>query len=125
MDILDKANELGHMIAESAEMTRLKDSEAALESDELARGLMQEYKNLQIELVQASRAKKPVEDIELIKEKLIEKQRELYENTITNEYLEAKSAFDRFMGNINNVITFAITGEECSPSKCGSCKGCG
>lgn len=124
MDILDKARELGHMIAESSEMTRLKDSEAALESDTRARELMEDYKNLQIELVKASREKKPVEDVDAIKKRLIEKQLELDEYGKTNEYMEAKSAFDRFMGNINNVITFAITGEDCSPSKCGSCKGC-
>jgi cell fate (sporulation/competence/biofilm development) regulator YlbF (YheA/YmcA/DUF963 family) len=124
MDILDKASELGRMIAESAEMVRLKDSEVALESDECARGLMEDYKKLQIELVKASREKKSVEAIELIKERLIGKQLELNEYGKTNEYLEAKSAFDRFMSNINNVITFAITGEDCSPSKCGTCKGC-
>lgn len=124
MDILDKASELGHMIADSAEMIRLKDSEVALESDAHARELMEDYKQLQIELVKASREKKPAEDLDSIKERLIAKQLDLNEYGKTNEYLEAKSAFDRFMGNINNVITFAITGEECSPSKCGSCKGC-
>ena len=124
MDILDKASELGHMIAESAEMIRLKDSEVALESDARARELMDDYKQLQIELVKASREKEPAEELDSIKERLIEKQRDLNEYGKTNEYLEAKSSFDRFMGNINNVITFAITGEECSPSKCGSCKGC-
>lgn len=125
MDILDRARELGHMIAESAEMLRLKRSEAALESDEHAKELMKEYKQLQIELVKASRGKRPEEELEAVKERLIGKQRDLNEYVTTNEYLEAKSAFDRLMANINDVITFAVTGEECSPSKCGSCKGCG
>lgn len=125
MDILDKARELGHMIAESPEMLRLKNSEAALEADARAKKLMEEYKNLQIELVKASRGKKPPEALEAIRERLIEKQRELNDYSRTNEYLEAKSAFDRLMGNVNAVITFAVTGEECSPSKCASCRGCG
>lgn len=124
MDILDRAREFGHMIAETAEMVRFKDSEAALESDTHATGLMEEYKQLQIELVKATREKKPVEELDPIKEKLLEKQRELNEYGKTSEYLEAKSAFDRLMENINNVITFAITGEDCSPAKCSSCKGC-
>lgn len=124
MDILDKARELGHMIADSAEMTRLKSSEAGLEADARALGLMDEYKQLQIELVKASREKKSQEELDTAREKLMQKQLELDNYKTTNEYLEAKTAFDRFMGNINNVITFAITGEECSPSKCNSCKGC-
>lgn len=125
MDILEKARELGHMIADSAEMTRLKNSEAALEADGHARKLMADYKQLQIALVRASKEKKPVEEIEAAREKLMNKQLELDEYKTTGEYLEAKTAFDKFMGNINSVITFAVTGEDCSPSKCSSCKGCG
>ena len=125
MEILEKARELGHMIADSAEMTRLKDSEAALEADSRAKQLMDDYKQLQIALVRASKGKRPLEEIEAAREKLINKQLELDEYKITGEYLEAKNAFDKFMGNINSVITFGLTGEECSPSKCSSCKGCG
>jgi cell fate (sporulation/competence/biofilm development) regulator YlbF (YheA/YmcA/DUF963 family) len=125
MDILVKAKELGEMIAESPEMKRLKTSEIDLDADSKATTLMSEYKNLQIQLVRASKEKKATEAINLIKASLMAKQQELYDYEITNNYLEAKSDLDSLMKNINDVITFAITGEDpCSPSKCSSCSGC-
>ncbi len=125
MDIIIKAKELGEGIANSAEMKRLKLSDANLQLDPNAMSLMKEYKQLQVELVRASKEKRDAETIDNIKETLMKKQQQLYENEITNEYLEAKNAFDKYMKNINDVISFAITGEEqCSPSKCGSCGGC-
>lgn len=125
MDIIDKARELGQGIADSNEMKRLKESDINLQNSSAAMKLMQEYKELQVELVRASKARSDTETLEGIKEKLLLKQQELYQNKITNEYLEAKSEFDNFMKKINDVISFAITGEEpCSSSKCGSCGGC-
>ncbi|NJD03909.1 MAG: YlbF family regulator [Ruminiclostridium sp.] len=125
MDIIIRARELGEAIANSKEMKRLKASDANLQTDTGAASLMKEYKQLQIELVRASKGKKDAKIIDEIKEMLIKKQQELYEYEITNEYLEAKSEFDKFMKNINDVISYAITGEvQCSSGGCGSCSGC-
>lgn len=125
MDILLKAKELGEMIANSKEMKILKTSEINLDADQQATVLMSEYKNLQIKLVRASREKKSKEEIEEIKASLMAKQQQLNDYETTNNYLEAKSNLDSLMKNINDVITFAITGEEpCSPNKCSSCSGC-
>ena len=125
MDIIEKAKELGEAIADSKEMERLKTSDAKLQGDTKAMSLMKEYKQLQIELVRASKEKRDTETIDDIKEMLLKKQQQLYDYEITNEYLEAKSEFDKFMNKINDVISFAITGEEqCAPGKCGSCGGC-
>lgn len=125
MDILNKARELGESIAESAELARLKTSELMLDSDELARKLMNDYKQLQMELVRATKSKNDRAAVEEIKERLINKQQELNDYSVTNEYLEAKNGFDDLMKSINNVIAYAITGEEqCSSGGCGSCSGC-
>ena len=125
MDIIEMAKELGKAIADSGAMKKLKDSDAALQGDRMGMALMKEYKQLQLELVKASRERRDEETINEIKEMLLKKQQQLYDYEITNNYLEAKSEFDRLMKNINDVISFAITGEEqCSPDKCGSCGGC-
>ncbi len=125
MDAIIKAKELGEAIAESEAMKRPKISDAELQGDPAAMTLMKEYKQLQVELVRATKEKRGEEAIDYVKELLLKKQQQLYENKITNEYLEAKSEFDKLMKNVNDVITFAITGEEqCSPDKCGSCGGC-
>ena len=126
MDIFEKAKELGEAIAASEELENLKNAEIDLENDEKARGLMEDYKELQKELVRATRQKESEEELDSIREMLIAKQRELNEYPVTFRYLDSKMKFDRLMKNINGVISFAINGEEgCSPSKCGSCGGCG
>jgi cell fate (sporulation/competence/biofilm development) regulator YlbF (YheA/YmcA/DUF963 family) len=53
MDILEKAKELGGMIAESAEMAMLKGSEIEIQCDGCSQKLLGEYKELQLELVRA------------------------------------------------------------------------
>lgn len=127
MDIINKAKELGHMIGESQQMLRLQNAEAAMESDENAKELMRQYKQVQIALVRATKEKQELKTIEELRQKLMDKQEEINSYSITNEYLEAKSNFDSFMKTINDVIIFSITGEEpCSPNKCGFCGGgCG
>lgn len=126
MEVMAKAKELGELIGASEEMVRLKKAEAALEGDDRGMGLMEDYRLLQIELVKATREKKGEVQIGEIRDMLMNKQTELNSYAITLEYIESKSSFDSMMQNINDVITFAITGEECSPSKCSSCGGgCG
>ena len=125
MDALIKAKELGETIGDSAELQRLKKSEIALEGDDQGMGLMEDYRLLQIELVKATREKKGEVRIGEIRDMLMAKQTELNTYPITLEYLEAKNAFDGMMKNINDIITFAITGEGCSSSNCSSCSGCG
>jgi cell fate (sporulation/competence/biofilm development) regulator YlbF (YheA/YmcA/DUF963 family) len=125
MDILVKARELGEQIAESSELARIQKAEKALEGDERGMGLMEDYRLLQIELVKATRENKGEVQIGEIRDMLMEKQKEINTYPVTAEYLVSKSAFDSLMKNVNDVITFAITGETCSPSKCASCGGCG
>lgn len=125
MDVNILAKELGEAIADSKEMKALKDSDIRLQSDDMGQVLMKEYKQLQIELVKASKEKRDSETLNDIKEMLLMKQQQMNEYEITYKYLEAKSAFDKYMKGINDVISFAITGEEnCSHDKCGSCGGC-
>lgn len=125
-DVLIKARELGEMLGDSLELLRLKKAETALEGDDRGMGLMEDYRLLQIELVKATREKMGEVQINEVRDMLMAKQTEINTYPITLEYLEAKDIFDSLMKNINDVITFAITGETCSPSKCSSCGGgCG
>lgn len=125
MDILDTAKELGIILGNSKEIIALKDSEAALQADDRAKTLMNDYKQLQIEMVKATKANKSEAELEEIKEMLLLKQEEINNYQVTNNYLGAKTAFDQLLKKVNDVILFGMTGEEpCSPSKCGSCGGC-
>lgn len=124
MDIISKAKELGTLISTSEELTTLRKSEIILESDQRAKTLMNDFKLLQIEMVKATKENRDKEVLASIKEKLLAKQEEINSYEITNNFLKAKAEFDSLMKKVNDVVVFAITGEEpCSPSKCGSCGG--
>jgi len=127
MDVFETAKELGNLIASSDKMTRLKNAEARMESDNEAKGLMDRYKELQVNVVRATKARVSPEELSSIKKELMAHQDTLNQNPVTKEYLESKSDFDSFTKTINKVIEYAMTGDEgegCSPSKCGGCSGC-
>lgn len=126
MSVLEKARELGELLAESEQLKRLNSTQAALESDERGMALMEDYRLLQVELIKAAKENGSEVKVNDIKELLMAKQREIDDYKPTFGYIEAKNDFDELMKNVNDVITFAITGEACSPSKCASCGGgCG
>lgn len=126
MEILIKAKELGELLAESPELKRLKSAETALENDEHGMSLLEDQRLLQMELIKATREKNSEVELKDIRDMLVQKQNEIDEYHLTHEYLEAKDEFDGLMKNINDIITHAVTGEECSPSQCASCGGgCG
>jgi cell fate (sporulation/competence/biofilm development) regulator YlbF (YheA/YmcA/DUF963 family) len=126
MDVLVKARELGEVLADSPVIKRLRSAETALENDERGMSLLEDQRLLQIELIKATRGQNNEVELKDIKDMLVNKQKEIDEYPMTREYLEAKGAFDELMKNINDIITFAVTGEACSPSKCASCGGgCG
>lgn len=123
MDVMIKAKELGEALASSPVIKRLKSAETALENDDRGMSLLEDQRLLQMELIKASRENNTEVEMKDITDMLIEKQKEIDEYPLTREYLEAKNEFDDMMKNINNIITFAVTGEACSPSKCSSCGG--
>lgn len=123
MDVLIKAKELGDLLADSPVIKRLKNAETALENDDRGMSLLEDQRLLQMELIKATREKSAEVELKDIKDMLLDKQKEIDNYQFTREYLEAKDEFDELMKNINDIITFAVTGEECSPSKCASCGG--
>lgn len=125
-EVLIKARELGETLSVSQELQRLKKAEAILENDEHGMSLMEDHRLLQIELIKAAREKNDEVQIQDIRDLLMSKQLDIDNYQPTREYIEAKNAFDTLMKNVNDVITFAITGEACTPDKCSSCGGgCG
>lgn len=122
-NILIKARELGNLLGESDILNRLKKAEQILENDERGMGLMEDYRLLQIELVKATREKKSEVQLTDIRDMLVAKQAEINTYPITLEYIESKNEFDALMKNVNDVITFAISGEEPVSSSCSSCSG--
>lgn len=125
MDIIKKATELGTMIKDSEQMTILKKAEQDVQNDDRARTILNDYSALREEMVKAMEKEANEVAIEDIKKMLMAKHDEINTYEVTKKYVDASTQYEKLMKTINDVITFAITGEEkCSDSDCGSC-GCG
>ena len=128
MDIIEKAKELGQMIADSEEFANMKKAEAAQTNDEKARQLIKLYNDQRRQAV----AKMKNESIDPETMKALQKELQdefdmLYQNENIKAYIEAKKDFEQLMQSVNSVISFYVTGEEkadCSSGGCGSCGGC-
>ncbi len=124
MEITEKARELGLMMADSKEMKAYNDAEATMKADEKSNVLMKEYKQLQIEMVKVTRENAGTEAIDEARIKLLEKQQEINDYEVTNNYLVSKTNLEALMKKVNDIIVFSITGEPtCSDESCKSCGG--
>ena len=123
MDYVEAASALGEAIKESAEFTAWQEAELALMQDEKAQELMNDFKDLQMKLVHGSRDDMDKDELEKIRDTLMEKQRELNEYEITKNYFDGKKGFETMMRTINDIIQHFITGDS---GRCGgSCETCG
>lgn len=123
MDYVEAASALGEAIKESAEFTAWQEAELALMQDEKAQELMNDFKDLQMKLVHGSRDDMDKDELEKIRDTLMEKQRELNEYEITKNYFDGKKGFETMMCTINDIIQHFITGD--SGGCGGSCETCG
>lgn len=125
MDIMTMAKELGTMIKNSEQMTNLKKSEQDVQNDDKARTILNDYGVLREEMVKALEKDGDNVGVEDIKKMILVKHEEINTYEVTKKYVEANQEYEKLMKTINDVITFAITGEDpCSSHDCGSC-GCG
>ncbi len=124
MDIFEKTRELGEMIQSCEEMKALKAAEAAQAEDETAQTLMQEFNLNRMNLA------RDMQNGKITKEEAIKKNNECFEDicnkseTIRN-YIEAKKNFDAVVNQVNQILTFYITGQDpnCTHD-CSTCGGC-
>ena len=123
MDYVEAASALGEAIKESADFTAWQEAELALMQDEKAQELMNDFKDLQMKLVHGSRDDMDKDELEKIRDTLMEKQRELNEYEITKNYFDGKKGFETMMRTINDIIQHFITGD--SGGCGGSCETCG
>ncbi len=126
-DIMEKAKELGMMIADSAEFKTLKAAENAQLDDRAAVELMVEYQNTRKALNERA-AKEDVtkEEFEKIQAEATAAFQKIMGNEHIAAYVNAQQAFSNMMNQINGVLSYYVTGQTeggCSGS-CSSCSGC-
>ncbi|MBE7041901.1 MAG: YlbF family regulator [Ruminococcaceae bacterium] len=127
MDILEQAQILGKLIAESDEYLNMKKAEEAQLADETAQAQLAAYNELTNEFSMKVRMGEPSkEEMEEYKEKLTSEYQKLNENPTIKEYIYTQQAFDALMKKINTLIAQYVVPQGsggCSGS-CDSCGGC-
>ncbi|MBO5370108.1 MAG: YlbF family regulator [Clostridia bacterium] len=126
-EILQKAKELGMLIANSQEFALVKATEEAQLADEEATKLMMEYSNTQDELSKRASApdvtKEEFENIRFEAQKAFEK---ICENKNIKAYLDANRTFSAMIEQVNAIIGYFVKGGDSSgcSGNCSSCGGC-
>ena len=124
-EIFEKARELGEAIIESKEYKELKEAELRQEQDEEALTLLKEYSDVRSRLAQEIQ-KGDVDDSRIAE--IREELEEAYEKMTTNDsitaYINAQRTFQAIIEQMNNILSFHITGK--IPGGCsGNCSSCG
>ena len=125
-DIIEKARELGQMIAESDELKALKGAEEIQLSDPEAQKLMMDYANTRDRLSQRmSSGDVSKEDFESIQKEMEDAFALLMTNANIKRYVEANNTFKTLIDQVNAIIAFYVKGEEQGGSCSGNCSSCG
>lgn len=125
MEIMEIAEMLGNAIKEDARMLRLNKAKEAYDNNIELSKYMMEYDVQQKAM--ANEYEKPEKDMALISE-IQKRVDELYklitEDPIFAELDEAQADVNLLMNEVNQKITYTITGEEPCTHDCSTCAGC-
>lgn len=118
MDIFTKAKELADAIANSTELASLKEAEMKMMMDSEARGIVEEYQNIQMEAMNKGLS---FEDLSEEEKKHVEElEATMNENANISAFLGADQAFEQILRSVNMIIGAAING-----GNQGGCSSCG
>lgn len=124
--ILDKARELGQLIISSDEFTGFKAAEVELEKDSEAKNLISIYNRRREELmVQMAREDIDKEQMESIRNQIVEEFKKMAENQTVKSYVEAAEIFNALVSQMNSIIAFYVKGYSEDGYKSGQNSGCG
>lgn len=126
-EILQKAKELGIMIAESGEFEKLKIAEERQLADPEAQKLMMEYAQKRDELTRkASSADVTKEEFDEIRNQMQAEFEKICVNENIKAYLDANTAFSNMINQVNSIIGYFVKGGESGGcgGNCSGCSGC-
>lgn len=125
MEILELAAQLGQIIKEDSVIKRFNTAKEAYLNDSDIQKAILEYNVQQTALTEEYKKGDPdSEMIGVIEKRIDELYHQVTENPIFEEYSTAQTEANLLMKNVNDEITFQITGQR--PEECGSdCAACG
>lgn len=126
-EIIEKAQELGTMIADSEERRRSEAAADAMNNDAEATELLRTYNENRKIATEKLRGKNPSkEELTEFKEYVQAEFEKIAGNTLIAEYIEASKEFDSLVQQVNAVLAYFISGKENEGGSCsGSCSTCG
>lgn len=118
--VLEKALELGKLIADSEKYKTMRQKEAAMMSDVDACMLIEQFQDLQrshqmVRMQGHELSESQVNDVYTLEEKMMS-------NPLIKEFAEIQDDFQRFLGAVNERISEGIEGK---PRETHNCSGCG
>jgi len=120
---MDKARELGEMLASSEEYRRYCNAEIKQLNDPEAQLILDEYNTKKALLLQQmGNDNLKQEDVESIKAQLMQEATLLNQNQVLSEYIQASTEFSNILADVNNVISFFVRGESPGCQGCSSCQ---
>ncbi len=126
-EIIEKAQQLGTLIAESEEKNAADAAADRMNNDEEAVALLVKYNENKKAATEKLRGKDPSqEELQEFREYVQAEFEKIAENKVIAEYLEANKKLESLIQQVNAVLSYFITGQENESGGCsGSCSTCG
>lgn len=126
-EIIEKAQQLGTLIAESEEKNAADAAADRMNNDEEAVALLVKYNENKKSATEKLRGKDPSqEELQEFREYVQAEFEKIAENKVIAEYLEANKKLESLIQQVNAVLSYFITGQENESGGCsGSCSTCG
>ena len=125
-EILEKAIELGKLIAESDEVKAANAAKEKYENDETIQAAIVEYNAHNKALAEEyKKAEKDEALMTSIKNRIGELYNSIIDNPVYAEFMAAQEGVGQLMNKVNDEINFAVTGERPSEGCSGNCSSCG
>lgn len=123
--MMELANQLGKIIKESETYKELDAAKEAYDNCEHIKQYMQEYQVDRQALENAAAQENPETlVIETLQNRLDELYKLITEDSVFVRLTDAQNAVNALMEQVNNEITFAITGQRPCTHDCSTCHGC-
>lgn len=126
--IMETAQELGKLIANSEERKKAEKAADVLRNDSEASEIMARYSEIRQEEMAKLQTKEPAkEELEAFRDLMQKEFKKLAENPVISAYMEANKEYEALVKRVNGVLAYYIDGEEQSDScggNCSSCSGC-
>ncbi len=124
--IIEKAQELGQLIAESPESTRVSTAADAMNSNDEAVNLLRTYNENRKAATEKLRETEPTkEQLEEYRSYVQAEFEKIVKNKLIADYIEASNEFENMVQQVNAVLSYFITGQESAEGSCsGNCSGC-